>query len=508
MFYIKSRFYRYPLRKDRFYGDAIDNLIKKNPRVGWVEEAVEIPPVSANADTLLWNPCTALHCFVNSEELKTIDLLKKGLSIEEIKSKSSVISGSLNKDFIKQLFLRTMITLDRETFIPLDIYKEGPVFEERYLIELLLSESCQLTCKYCFAEPNKKRPPMTRETASAAIDKAMQLPVSSFTLEFGGGETFLYFKEFANLVKEIKEKADRAEKDVHIVVQTNGTLLHKHKMVEFLLKNNINVGFSMDGPPEINDLSRPYSNGKGSAKDILKSMKLMHHFGKKKIPFLTVVNRYNVDYPEQVVDYFNSLGSSRGMFLPTLKLGAAETAWDEIGLDADEYFDFMKRMLEHSVYGKNFQCLMIKRMLDNLINPTRDFRCMRSLCGAGKDYIVVDSRGDIFPCSHHVHREELKMGSITDSTPLSHYFPRNQLLEEVFDTRRINNISTCSRCIWRHLCEGGCSLDSFYHHGHMQGSSTLCGYYRKIYPFLLQCCVQHSDIITAYLEDEVEIISF
>jgi radical SAM protein with 4Fe4S-binding SPASM domain len=234
----------------------------------------------------------------------------------------------------------------------------------------------------------------------------------------------------------------------------------------------------------------------------------MHHFGQKDIPFLTVVNSHNVDYPEQVVDYFNSLGSSKGMFLPTLKIGAAETTWEQTGISNDQYFGFMKRMLQHSNYGKKFHCLMIKRMLDNVINPTRDFRCMRSSCGAGQDYIVVDSRGDIFPCSHHVHREELKMGNINGPTPLARYFSKNRLLNELYETRRVENISECSRCPWRHMCEGGCSLDSYYYHGHMRGPSTLCGYYRKMYPFLLQCSIQHQDIITAYLEDEVEIISF
>lgn len=498
MFYIKSKFHKYPLRNDQFYGDAVDNLLEKNPRVKWLEEAVEVPCEKDN--TLLWNPDTALHCFVNNEELRIINLLKKGLSLRELES--------FNKDLIKHLFLRTMVALDGETFIPLDIYREGPVFEEHYLIELLMSESCNLSCKYCFAEPNKKRPPMTREIASAAIDKAMQLPVPSFTLEFGGGETFLYFKEFTVLVEQIKEKADKAGKDVDIVVQTNATLLHKHKMVEFLLKNNIRVGFSMDGPPGMNDLSRPDHRGIGSAKNILKSVKMMHHFGQRDLPFLTVVNRHNVDFPEQVVDYFNSLDSTKGMFLPTLKIGAAETGWEETGISNEQYFNFMKRMVEHSHYGKKFHCLMIKRMLDNVINPTRDFRCMRSLCGAGRDYIVIDSQGDLFPCSHHVHRQELKMGNIHDSTPLGQYFSKNPLLNQLYEIRRVKNISSCSRCTWRHMCEGGCSLDSYYLHGHMRGPSTLCGYYRKMYPFLLQCLFQHPDIITAYLEDEVDIISF
>ena len=235
---------------------------------------------------------------------------------------------------------------------------------------------------------------------------------------------------------------------------------------------------------------------------------LFHHFGQKNISFLTVVNRYNLDHPERVVDYFNSLGSNLGLFLPTLKLGAGVDAWEKIGISGEEFFGFMKRMLEHSGYGKKFQCMMIKRMLDNLINPTRDFRCMRSQCGAGRDYIVVDSRGDIFPCSHHAHRKELKMGHITDSTPLDQYFTQNQLLKELFGNRRVSSISECSCCDWRHLCEAGCSLDSYYHFDQMKQPSTLCGYYSRMYPFLLQCCLRHPDIITYYLKGEAEVITY
>jgi uncharacterized protein len=132
---------------------------------------------------------------------------------------------------------------------------------------------------------------------------------------------------------------------------------------------------------------------------------------------------------------------------------------------------------------------------------------MRSCCGAGKDYLVVDSQGDIFPCSHHVHRSELKMGNIMDAVPFSHYFLQHPLLNALSNTRKTHNIVTCRRCNWRHLCEAGCSLDSYYLYGHMQGGSTLCGYYQKMYPFLLQCCLEHPEIIKAYLGEEVEMIA-
>jgi len=505
MFYLKSKFYKYPFRKDQFYGDAVDNLLTENPKVEWVGEVIATS--SGKSETLLWNPYTALHCFVNSEELRIIELVKRGISLQEIHSISNVLAESSKAALVKHLFLRTMVTLNGEIFTPLDLYKSGPTFEERFLIELLLSESCNLSCKYCFAETNKGRPPMSSEIAISAIDKAMQLPVKSFTLEFGGAETFLYFEKFAALVKEIREKANRVEKDVQVLVQTNGTLLHKHKMVEFQLKNSVSVGISMDGPPNLNDLSRPRNDGRGSAKDIVKTIKLMKHFQQKDIPVLTVVNRFNVEHPNQVLYYFNSLGISRGLFLPTLKLGAAVYNWEGIGISSEEFFQFMKQMLEHSDYGNHFQCLTIKRMLDNLINPTRDFRCMRSLCGAGKDYIVVDSKGNIFPCAHHVHTENLKMGHISDPKSLDQYFSENVFLNKLFEARRVNNIYECSRCLWRHLCEGGCSLDSFYHHGHMHGPSTLCGYYQKMYPFLLQCCREHPAIFKCYLGDEVETVT-
>ncbi len=505
MFYLKSKFYQYPFRNDQFYGDAVDNLLKENPKVEWMRGAIAIP--SGNGKALLWNPYTALHCFINSEELNIIEFVKRGISLQEIHSISNGLPESSRTPLIKHLFLRTMVTLNGEIFTPLDIYKDRPVFEERFLIELLLSEACNLSCKYCFAQAHKGRPFMSTEIAISAIDKAMQLPVKSFTLEFGGGETFLYFDKFAALVKEIRERAKQLGKDVEVLVQTNGTLLHKHSMVEFILKNGVAIGISMDGPPNLNNLSRPRKDGRGSAKDIAKSIQLMRNHQQEDIHVLTVVNRFNVDHPDQVLDYFASLRISKGLFLPTLRLGAAVSNWEEIGISNEEFFRFMKQIIEHSDYGNNFQCLMIKRMLDNLINPTRDFRCMRSLCGAGKDYIVVDSRGNIFPCAHHVHRDDLKMGHVSDSKPLDQYSSENEFLTKLFDTRRVNNIHECSQCLWRHLCEGGCSLDSFYHHGHMLAPSTQCEYHKKMYLFLLQCCYEHPSILNSYLREEVETIT-
>lgn len=501
MFYFQNRIQPYPIRSDL----QLESLFKETCYLK-LQEIEEIP--SSEPGVLLLNPYTATWCFVNSDELKIIHLLKNGTTYPQLEKTSTLTSESGTKDFLQHLFLRGMMAVNGESALPQDIYKDGPLFEKAYLIEILLSEACNLSCKYCFAEPNKASPPMSKEVAMLAINKAMELPAEELSIEFGGGETFLCFEIFASLVEEIREKASRSGKEVQILVQTNGTLLHKHKMMEFLVKNNIHVGLSMDGPPEVNDLSRPYSNGRGSTKDILKCIKLFNHFGLKNLPFLTVINRYNVHCAEKVVDYFLSLGSHLGMFLSTLKLGAAIDHWDDIGIEPYEFFGFMKQMVEHSREDRHFECLMIKRMLDNLTKPTRDFRCMRSPCGAGLDYIVVDSKGDVYPCSHHVHRKELRMGNIADSIPLHLYALQNGFLKEMFIKRRVRNIPQCSRCPWRHFCESGCALDSYYHYAHLLGPSTLCGYYKKMYPFLLQFCFEHPDVITQYMGDEAEIISF
>jgi sulfatase maturation enzyme AslB (radical SAM superfamily) len=52
-------------------------------------------------------------------------------------------------------------------------------------------------------------------------------------------------------------------------------------------------------------------------------------------------------------------------------------------------------------------------------------------------------------------------------------------------SRIVADIPECADCHWRHLCEGGCSLDAYANQGGLMKPCSLCGFYRQMYPKLL-----------------------
>lgn len=85
------------------------------------------------------------------------------------------------------------------------------------------------------------------------------------------------------------------------MTQTNGTLV-TDKVADFLKHHNIGVGVSIDGPEWLNNLSRPMLGGGESHQRTVRGIETLRCHG---IPLGTIVvlNRANVDYPEELADF-------------------------------------------------------------------------------------------------------------------------------------------------------------------------------------------------------------
>ncbi len=136
---------------------------------------------------------------------------------------------------------------------------------ESFLLEIWLTNRCDMNCSYCSARyviHEKKKKVLTIEQIKRAVDiyascgKNKNLP-GKRKIIFTGGEPLLEFKLLKEAVSYIRTK----EPDFEIKVATNGTCLTENRM-DFLGRNNVEICLSVDGRRRVNDLHRKFGNNK------------------------------------------------------------------------------------------------------------------------------------------------------------------------------------------------------------------------------------------------------
>jgi len=151
---------------------------------------------------------------------------------------------------------------------------------DRYVLTgmyLVLTNECNLRCKYCSAGYGKfgigdARGNMTTETAKKSVDfllahmdKNNKRPVITFV----GGEPLLNFEVLRFVVDYLKKMPDY---EPAYMFNTNGTLM-KEDTAKWLVENDIPFRFSIDGTREIHNSSRVFCNGKGTYDRVMKGLR-------------------------------------------------------------------------------------------------------------------------------------------------------------------------------------------------------------------------------------------
>lgn len=452
--------------------------------------------------TLYLNPKTATWCYLNEDEAELCENLASPISFSELAVRVELPSDEIARKFFIQLYNLALLKIDGTTGIDETIYARGPLFERRYLIEFLLTEKCNLACMHCFADAKPSRETMSLDVARRAIDKAMELPSDCLEIEFAGGEPFCELDLLKELVEYIESAAQAAGKRVEIIAQSNGTLLTEEALRLIGTAEKMEVGVSLDGPRNINDRVRFFASDEGSYDSIIEGLKRHRNILGNLPGIVTVVHRYNWDKAQEVLEFFDALGVTKLRFNPILRLGRANSKWSQIGITPEEYFRFMKEVVEYIGSTSSLEETNLEIMARNLVVRRRDFRCMRSPCGAGFDYIVVAPNGDLFPCAKFTDRGELCLGNLSRVDSLEHCFLNNPLVLEMAD-RLVGTIEECRDCLWRHFCEGECSLGAYTTYGSFHKPSPLCEFYKSMYPYLIDYLGRNPDVICRFVPEAV-----
>jgi radical SAM protein with 4Fe4S-binding SPASM domain len=267
-----------------------------------------------------------------------------------------------------------------------------------------------------------------------------------------GGEPFLVWKNYADLVTKFKEKH---KGKIGFGLLSNLTIL-TDDMIEWMLKNKLGVQVSLDDLEN----SKPLNNGESSSPIVLKNIERLRE-AKTGFCINTVFNYENTKSLRDLVDYICSVNPSQW------GLSASFTIND------DTYFNEIIDVIKLGILrlrDNNFDIRNKLRFYNEVINsPGRT-------CQAGKSIFTIGTKLEVWSCQ-----------SMIDKKPLG-YFDENikELLATSEDNAYFRNrtlLPQCTDCSVLNWCRGGCRA---VHLTDMKAVDLTCKIKREIINFILR----------------------
>ena len=253
-------------------------------------------------------------------------------------------------------------------------------------IMLLVTESCNLRCKYCY-EHRKNNSRMSFEKAKEILDEHLEgaderQPI---IIEEFGGEAFNNF----GLIKQIDEylKAQYPKLNIMYETTTNGTLVHG-EIQDWLTENKdrFYIALSLDGTKKMHDTNRVYINGEGSFDKIDLDFFLRTWPG---CPAKMTTSDETLPYLFDGIKYIDDLGFRCDA---TLSVGVDWNPEKNIPILIRELGKLIDYYIAHP---EKELCTMLNFDFRLFFTPADDdYR----YCGAGIDMLCFDTAGNEYPC--------------------------------------------------------------------------------------------------------------
>lgn len=415
-------------------------------------------------------------------------------SVQQIKK---ILSGKYPDQDIDEALAEIKELEDSGQLFAEDTYKDMVVdFKNRKTVVkalcLHIAHDCNLACKYCFAEEGEyhgKRALMSLEVGKKALDFLIENSGNRRNLEvdFFGGEPLMNWEVVKELVRYGRSKEKEYNKNFRFTLTTNGVLLNDEVM-EFVNKEMSNVVLSLDGRKEINDMMRPFRNGKGSYDLIVPKFRTLAESRHQTDYYVRgTFTRNNLDFSNDIIEYAD-LGFKQMSMEPVVASPEEDYALREEDIPAilEEYDKLAVEYIKRKKEGRGFNFFHF--MIDLQQGPCVLKRMAG--CGSGTEYLAVTPWGDLYPCHQFVGQEEFLLGNVFEGIT-------NTEVRDEFKLCNVYAKEKCSNCFAKFYCSGGCAANSYQFHGNITDAYDIgCEMERK----RVECAI----MIKAALADEPE----
>jgi uncharacterized protein len=376
--------------------------------------------------------------------------MESGVSREDITSE-------FGEEMLSLVGEHLLVSSPDEDIAYLETIRQSLVEDLRLdLMYLLLSDGCNLRCRYCFEDTpaisSFRASRMSEETVSKALENFARLTSlygrsgSKKVIHLYGGEPLLNPKAvYAAVLKaENMKELEELPLQTDLVVVTNGTLLTRELAV-FFGQHNVTVGISLDGPKHINDMHRI---GKGKHLNVFEKAREAYELAKEcnvTVGLSATLTPEVVRNFDKVLSYFvDDLGIQDGISFNILHFNPAmDTGGDYFELAAQCLLKAFERFREAGIYEERMM-----RKAQAFVDREPIF----TDCGVNGSQIVVAPDGSIGVCQDFVKPRTYFQGSVFDEG----YDPVKSGLFEGWQKRSPFFMKECLDCEAVGMCGGGC----------------------------------------------------
>ena len=336
--------------------------------------------------------------------------------------------------------------------------------KQRPLTSVLIKPAgpdCNLKCTYCFyldksaLFPETTSHRMSPEIQEELIRQVMQQSGREVSIAWQGGEPALMGLEFYQRAIDLEIKYGHG-KQVGNGFQTNGTLLDR-EWAKFFKKYDWLIGLSLDGPEHLHDRYRVNKGEQKTWAIVEEKAKMLLEEG-VAVNAMCCITDYSADYPEDLYNYYKSLGLTWMQFIPVVETDPTDPSKAApFSLSAEKYGNFLVKL--YDLWRADF------------VNgaPTTSVRHFESAfyayvglespeCTLQKEcgpYVVVEHNGNIYSCDFFVEPRH-RLGNLRNDKIINML---NSKKQDDFGKAKTLLPRKCRFCPWLSKCFGGCTKD-------------------------------------------------